>query len=181
MLPDSLVFSVALLVVAVTAWLGARRRTPPRRVALQAVLVVYVAWIVSMTLFPVPLDGAGPFERVASDLNRPNALPLHTIAATLQLDSAWQRTRLVLGNVLVFVPFGLLTPALGARLRSWPRALLAGLAFSAAIEVAQLSVSVALGYWYRMPDVDDVLLNVAGVALGYGLFVALSGATSRSR
>ena len=181
MLPDSLVFSVAVLVVAVVVWRGALRRAPWRRVALQALLIVYVAWIVSMTLFPVPLDGADPIERVASELNRPNVVPLDTIRETLQLESSRQRARLFLGNILVFVPFGLLLPALSARVRGWPRALLAGLAFSGAIEMAQLAASLAVGYWYRMPDLDDVLLNVVGVLLGYGLFVALGGATSRSR
>ena len=181
MLPDSLVFSVAVLVAAVVVWRGALRRAPWRQVALQTLLVVYVAWIVSMTLFPVPLDGAGPIERVASELNRPNVVPLHTIRETLQLESSRQRARLFLGNILVFVPFGLLMPVLSARVRSWPRALLAGLAFSGSIELAQLAVSLAVGYWYRMPDVDDLLLNVVGVLLGYALFVTLGGATSRSR
>jgi glycopeptide antibiotics resistance protein len=51
--------------------------------------------------------------------------------------------------------------------RSWPRALLAGVAFSGAIQLAQLAVSLAVRYWYRMLDVDDVLLNVAGVQLGW--------------
>jgi glycopeptide antibiotics resistance protein len=181
MLPDSLVLSVAVLAVAVVTWRGALRRDPWRRVALQALVVVYIAWIVSMTLFPVPLDGAGPIERVASELNRPNVVPLHTIRETLHLESTRQRARLFLGNILVFVPCGLLLPALSARVRSWPRALLAGLVFSGAVELAQLAVGLAVGYWYRMPDVDDVLLNVVGVSLGYGLFAALSGATSRSR
>lgn len=181
MLSDSLVLSAAVLVAALLVWRGAGRRAPWRRVALQVLLIAYVAWVVSMTVFPVPLLGPGPVERVVSSLNHPNVVPTRTIRETLQLESAWQRARLLLGNILVFVPFGLLVPALAARVRSWPHALLAGLAFSVSIELAQLAVSLAVGYWYRMPDVDDVLLNVTGVMLGYALFVTLRAPTSRSR
>ena len=181
MLPDSLLFSVAVLACALIVWRGAARRSPWRRVALRVLFVAYVAWIVAMTLFPVPLVGPGPLEMVLSRLNRPNVVPFQTIAQTLQLASAWQRWRLSLGNVLVFVPFGLLGPALSARVRSWPRALLAGLLFSGAIELSQLAISLALGYWYRMPDVDDLLLNVAGVLLGYGLYELLPHVLSALR
>ncbi len=181
MLPVSLVVSAALFGVALVVLLGALRRTPWVRVALEAVLVAYVAWIVAMTLFPLPLEGPGRVERLVSELNRPNLLPLHTIGETLGLPSAWQRARLFLGNILVFVPFGLLLPALSARVRSWPRALLAGALFSGAIELAQLAVSLAVGYWYRMPDVDDLLLNTAGVLAGYALFALTRRLTSRSR
>lgn len=180
MLPDSLVFSAAVLVVAVLVWRGSARRVPWQRTALQATFVAYIAWVVGMTLFPVPLEQAGPAERLVSELNRPNAVPGRTIAETVRLDSAWQRARLLLGNVLVFAPFGLLAPVMSARVRSWPRALFAGLAFSGAIELSQLGMSLALGYWYRMPDVDDLALNVAGVLLGYGAYAA-AGVICRSR
>ena len=181
MLTTSFVVSGAVLAAALLVWHGAARGVPWRRVVLQVLLVAYVAWVVSMTVFPVPLQGAGPLERFASDLNRPNLVPTRTLWETLRLESVWQRVRLVPGNILVFVPFGLLLPALSARVRSWPRALLAGMAFSVSIELAQLAVSLAVGYWYRMPDVDDVLLNVAGVLLGYALFVMLDTPTFRSR
>ena len=76
--------------------------------------------------------------------------------------------RLLAGNVLVFIPFGLLLPAIWPRLARLWRIALAGLLFSAAIELSQLGISLLLGYWYRMADIDDVLLNVGGVLLGYG-------------
>ena len=181
MLTDSFVVSAAVLVAALLVWHGAARGVPWRRVTLQILLVAYVAWVLSMTVFPVPLQGAGPLEKFASDLNHPNVVPARTLRETLQLESVWQRIRLVLGNILVFVPLGVLLPVLSAHVRSWTRALLAGVAFSVSIELAQLAVSLAVGYWYRMPDVDDVLLNVAGVLLGYALFVMLDTPTFRSR
>lgn len=57
--------------------------------------------------------------------------------------------------------------------------LLAGLAFSVAIELAQLAVSVGLGYAYRVSDIDDVILNVAGVLLGYTAYRLARGRATR--
>jgi glycopeptide antibiotics resistance protein len=81
--------------------------------------------------------------------------------------------RLLGGNVLVFAPFGLLVPIIWTRLAGFRSILLAGLLFSLAIELSQLGISLLLGTWYRMSDVDDVLLNVCGVLLGWALCRAL--------
>ena len=64
------------------------------------------------------------------------------------------------------------------RLATWPRIAVAALAFPVAIELAQLAVSLLVGYSYRVTEVDDVLLNFAGVLLGFALYVALSGTLS---
>jgi glycopeptide antibiotics resistance protein len=42
-----------------------------------------------------------------------------------------------------------------------------------AIELSQLSISVVLGYSYRVTELDDVLLNFIGVLLGDAVFAAL--------
>ena len=73
----------------------------------------------------------------------------------------------VVGNVVAFVPLGWLGPAVLPGARSWPRVLALGLAVSAGIEAAQLGIGLVAGYPYRMTDVDDVLLNVAGTAIGF--------------
>ena len=74
------------------------------------------------------------------------------------------------GNVAVFLPLGFglagLMRGLG-RAAAFTRAVLAGLALSVAIEVVQLAIP------NRATDVDDVLLNTVGAALGAGLFTWL--------
>ncbi len=108
-------------------------------------------------------------------------MPLRAIRGTAALGWGWPAVRLLAGNVLVFVPFGFLLPAIWPRLRRAWIMLLAGVAFSSAIELAQLGVSLYLGYWYRMSDVDDVLLNTCGVLLGFAAFVLLSRVSGRRR
>ncbi len=71
--------------------------------------------------------------------------------------------RNILGNVLLFLPLGLLVPAL---FRSWDgfiKVTLLGFFTSLLIECTQLFLA-------RGTDVDDLLLNTLGAMLGCGLY-----------
>jgi glycopeptide antibiotics resistance protein len=57
----------------------------------------------------------------------------------------------------------------------WVRVLVASLALSSAIELAQLGVPD------RSTDVDDVLLNVVGPILGYAILLVLRIGSGRPR
>jgi glycopeptide antibiotics resistance protein len=71
------------------------------------------------------------------------------------------------GNVLAFVPFGLFLPLLVRGTRSFVKTLASGFSFSLLVEVIQLFSRVGSF------DVDDILLNTAGTACGYVLFLIL--------
>lgn len=68
------------------------------------------------------------------------------------------------GNILVFLPFGLLLPASFSGLRRFYRTLLCAAGCIAAVEIVQLAT--LRGYC----DIDDLILNLIGTAMGYGLF-----------
>ncbi len=68
------------------------------------------------------------------------------------------------GNVLIFVPFGFMEPMAGDK-RSFWATLVDGCSFSLLVEVFQLITKVG-----RF-DVDDLLLNTTGVAIGYLCFL----------
>lgn len=81
----------------------------------------------------------------------------------------------ILGNVAMTVPLGVMLPIAVPAMRRWHRTVLASAAYSALIELSQLVVGVtAFGLLYRTVDVDDVILNTIGGAIGYGIF-ALAG------
>lgn len=65
-----------------------------------------------------------------------------------------------LGNVVMFLPIGLF-PALLWRDISWKKGILMGTLCSLVIELCQLPLG-------RSADVDDLILNTLGAALGYG-------------
>lgn len=70
------------------------------------------------------------------------------------------------GNLLGFIPLGLLLPLALPWFRHLFRILLAGFIISLCYETTQLLTG--LGIW----DVDDLLLNTAGVLIGYIIFFA---------
>lgn len=77
---------------------------------------------------------------------------------------SWSVAMLIL-NVLLFVPVGLLLP-LVLRRNTWWRVGLACLAATLAIELVQPLVD-------RSGDIDDVLCNLADSAIGFGLYKLL--------
>ena len=77
------------------------------------------------------------------------------------------------GNVLAFVPYGYLLPRITERGRSFTACVFFGMMTSFLIECAQLAFHVGSF------DVDDLLLNLTGVILGYLLSSLLNGLAVR--
>jgi glycopeptide antibiotics resistance protein len=78
------------------------------------------------------------------------------------------------GNVALFLPFGFLLPLL-APMDRWWRTVGAGFALSAAIELTQLAFP-----GLRRPDVNDVLMNTLGAALGFAAYRLAVGLRARA-
>jgi glycopeptide antibiotics resistance protein len=92
-----------------------------------------------------------------------NLTPFATIRIYLDnLDSAFWVSQGI-GNLLLLLPLGLFGPIALPWLDKWWRVLMVALVLSACIEMGQLFVPD------RSADVDDVLFNVIGALLGYGL------------
>lgn len=72
------------------------------------------------------------------------------------------------GNILVFLPFGALLPAAFPALAKFGRSMLCAAVCILGVELTQLIT--LRGYC----DIDDLILNLVGTAMGYGLFRLLS-------
>lgn len=169
MLTGIVAYPFAVALAAVVGWRAARRGLPAFLVAMRVLFVLYLGWLVGATLFPLPiradvvrLEAAG--QGVSVDL-----VPLASIRETLAEGTRFAQVWILGGNVLTLVPLGFLLPFAVPRLATWRRMVLAGLLFPLAIELSQLAVSLALGYSYRVTEIDDVILNFVGVLLGYAL------------
>lgn len=97
-----------------------------------------------------------------------NLVPLRTIRQFwhLLLGSHYQRHAFknLLGNFLLFIPLGFLLPLNFTGLKGFWRTLLASLLLIIAVELVQLFTLVGCC------DIDDLILNLPGAALGYGLY-----------
>lgn len=70
-------------------------------------------------------------------------------------------------NVLMFIPFGVLLPAVSASFRRWWKVFLTSLVFTISIETLQYFIG-------RSADIDDVVMNFAGGFVGWFFYVGLS-------
>ena len=76
-----------------------------------------------------------------------------------------------LGNVLLFLPFGVLYP-LFDRNATWKHTLLTGAGISVAIELLQ-------PIFGRIFDINDIALNLIGILVSTAVFFALRRITGR--
>lgn len=131
-------------------------------------LYMFVAF--RLTFLPLIL------ERSFIDLMRtgPGAIgSVNLIPLRLEADYGGWMSRQAVGNLLLGVPFGFGLLFI-TNLR--PRHVVpAGAAFAISIEVGQLLLNLAYGFEYRIVDVNDVLFNTIGVAVGLGLFLVSAG------
>lgn len=163
------------LVVRLNRREGVGRWVSLVRLAFAVYLVVLIGLL--FTPFPFPPWTRLPAESLEGYRPWPfpwvNVVPFETIGGALRYGLDWQPGRVLVGNVLAFAPLGAFLPALWPRRRSLISVVTAGLAFSLALEAVQLGLSLLIGAPYRVADVDDVIINVLGVALGYGLYRAI--------
>ncbi len=135
---------------------------------LWALFVLYLAVLLHLLFARESMaDGTDYWQQVLSHLNLE---PLKTIRhqyRLLNMGEAWAVYSGVVniyGNVIVFIPLGLGLPWGVGWLRRFWRTMLFGAACITLVELAQLLTLRGFG------DVDDLLLNLLGVAMGYGLF-----------
>lgn len=90
-----------------------------------------------------------------------NLIPLNSIGEQLShFSEGWARFN-ILGNIIPFMPFGFLLPLAYPKVNSFFNFLVVSLLFLFLIEIFQ--------YFTRLGsfDVDDIILNIIGILIGY--------------
>ncbi|MEJ8302371.1 VanZ family protein [Saccharibacillus sacchari] len=107
--------------------------------------------------------GFGRSAHISGDF-RYNIVPFETIRLFAR-SASWDNIRAPLinlvGNVAVFVPFGVLFPVLFRTCRTFFGFLIRFLVFIVILELAQGGLGAGVA------DIDDVILNSIGASLGY--------------
>ena len=150
------------------------RRRPVRPAWLTwTAAAAYAAALALVTLAPVRLRS--DFGRYRNNW-KPQLVPIWNLVVNLRDgDRAMATLAGAAGNVALFLPFGFLLPLLAPRMDRWWRTVGAGFALSAAIELTQLAFP-----GLRRPDVNDVLMNTLGAALGFAAYRLAVGLRTRA-
>ena len=131
--------------------------------------IVHLSAVASVTLFPLPVQPEVIAEGRRFHAASNNLVPLKSLANALATGGYPSVISQSAGNFLMLVPLGIYGPLLWRGMSSWKAALAVGLAASCGIELLQLAISGVLGYTYKIADIDDVILNTAGVIAGYAV------------
>ena len=161
---SELAFTAVWLIARICVWVK-QGRLDWKREAVLLLMYCNLAVIIRFVFFPRALmDGhVQPlvFDPEAVFPLRVNLLPLvHLFDYGSLRDVVWN----VAGNAAMFVPSGIVLPVVYRRLNSLWRVLAAGALISLCIELLQLPFAS------RASDVDDLILNTLGVAVGYGIY-----------
>ena len=158
------VFAAVWLAIRAIVW-AKQRRIDWKREAVLLLMYINLAVIIRFTFFPMA-KAEGRVQPLVFDIAkafpfRVNLLPLVKL---FDYDSKGDLLVNVIGNVAMFIPSGIVLPIIYKRLDTFGKVLLAGGGISLCIEIIQLP------FYVRATDIDDLLLNTAGVIIGYGIY-----------
>lgn len=131
---------------------------------------IYILVVIKVIIFKYPYEELAAITAswrkgvILEGLGTANFTPFKTIKMYIDYAYKLNSVENLAGNVLVFVPFGFLFPLVAKEGERFFVMLLNAFVFVLGIEVFQLFS--AFGAF----DVDDLLLNCFGAALGFGIY-----------
>lgn len=130
-----------------------------RKIAKNLFYLLSVYFVILMTLlYPMP-----EFISTVS-YQEDNYIPFAVISNIIETKTFGVSIYNILGNIVLFVPFGLLLPLKYKTINTFVKCLLVGCTFSVGVEICQLILPL------RQTDIDDVILNTLGTGIGYCLY-----------
>ena len=175
-IPFSLTFAaITALWIFTRAAICFRRNRFSLKRELQLLLVyVCIVVVVRFTFFPFgTVDGAvQPLEFDAATAFPPR---INWVPFVYLFDYPVFREALInlIGNTAMFIPLGIVWPAVFRELDTHTKAIAAGVGTSLLIEILQLP------FYVRCSDIDDLILNSAGYLLGYGIYLLVKAIRQR--
>lgn len=164
-LAAELILTAVWLLTRVTVWTR-QRRIDWKREALLLLMYINLFVIIRFVFFPRELVD-GHIQSLVFDMAtifpfNLNLLPLiHLFDYDNMRDIVWN----VAGNMIMFIPTGIILPIVYKQLNSLWKVSAAGAFISLCIEILQLP------FPSRASDIDDIILNTLGVMVGYGIYL----------
>lgn len=128
---------------------------------------VYIIVVIKVIIFKYPFEQLYAIVQtwrrdvILEGLETANFIPFKTIKMYIKYADRLNSFENLAGNILAFVPFGVLFPLTWEKRKGFVDVLAASMVFVIGIEVFQLFS--AFGAF----DVDDIILNCFGAVLGY--------------
>lgn len=162
---DKTIFYFLIFAVLRLCWLLFVRHR--RRILSEACVWIFAFYVILLLMLTTFRDTYFPwqlnfnFNRPLSDINLVFMKETFKLTRAASLLDFFYNS---LGNILWFIPFGLLFPIIIMKKRSFWITALSGMALSVMIESLQFVLATGVS------DIDDVFFNVCGTLIGYLIF-----------
>lgn len=133
-------------------------------------LIIYLLLLTRFIVFKYPdsmmseIINTWSLDRLIRNIQTANFIPFRTIGTNLFNPQLPVEVPTLIYNIAAFLPLGFLLPCISEKARRWYATLIIGLLIALLFELVQLVTALGTA------DIDDLLLNVSGVMIGYGLF-----------
>lgn len=168
MIREYWLIAVSVIGVAVYTVYGLKKRVPYHKILLSVIFILYMATLLSATMFPIKYDHE-LMKETDTAFERIKLVPFQVIIEEITSNCPYNAFVQIVGNIVMTIPFGVIVPFL-KKFRNRTEAVLYALALPVLIEMTQLVLDFSLGTFYRTVDIDDVILNFTGVMTGYLLY-----------
>lgn len=112
------------------------------------------------------IEGVDYWEQISMSYSLTPLKTIRQYLRLLELRPQLQRLAVInlVGNVVMFIPLGALLPMVFEKLRAFWKTFLCTAGIIIAVELTQLFTLLG------SCDIDDLLLNLLGASMGYGLY-----------
>ena len=160
-----LAISVIWVLIRVICWLRDKKINLWRECAL---LLVYICIVVVVRFTFCPFGKVdGKIRPLLFDSGKiyPFWLNLEPFVHLLDYPTKGEALLNLIGNTAMFVPLGIVWPAVFTKLDKAWKVIAAGVGMSLCTELLQLP------FFDRATDIDDLILNSVGFLMGYGIYL----------
>ena len=137
---------------------------------LKLFFAIYILFVIKVIIFKYPMEQlrmiADTWQKdvILEGLGTANFIPFRTIKMYIDYAYKLNSVENLAGNLFVFVPLGFMLSLISEDMQKFSEVFINAFTFVLGIEVFQLFS--AFGAF----DVDDILLNCLGAAIGYGCY-----------
>ncbi len=169
MITRELAFFLGGIIILIFIIIGLLLKMKARKIIIGCAFIAYLSIVASITLFPILLD-----EKVEyfGDITWYNYIPFSTIYDTLRYGINTTAILQIFGNICISVPYGIFIMVF-LKNKKWWKLLIFALLLTVSIEFIQFLIGTIIDNMYRTVDIDDVILNLLGTYIGYGIYKIL--------
>lgn len=146
------------------------KERPTERKYVRCIFFLYLLIIIRLIIFKYPYNqlreimGSWSKKVIVAGLRSANFIPFRTIRMYIDYSYMLNSFENLVGNVMIFVPFGFWLPMVFEKKKSFFLMMIMTFAFVFGIEVFQLVSG------FGAFDVDDIFLNCLGAVMGYLIY-----------